>query len=92
MTFRTIFGYSSRACVDRHSLVTYKPAPCAWCKATGRHPFSLFTRCDVCHGQGSTLVIEPHRKCAWCGGSGRKLALFKCSACNGSGWAHDQIE
>jgi DnaJ-class molecular chaperone len=67
----------------RQQRVNTIPAPCGWCRGTGRTFY--FFRCPVCRGQGHVLAVRPKKKCAWCQGAGRKF-LLRCRACGGSGW------
>lgn len=66
-------------------------AICKWCDGSGRE--SDGSKCKVCHGHGSRMVIPDENNkpiiCAWCKGTGRepKLENKTCVVCHGVGWA-----
>ncbi|HVG18338.1 MAG TPA: hypothetical protein VNI02_04745 [Blastocatellia bacterium] len=41
--------------------------------------------CLVCEGRGCVLVVQPSRKCTYCGGTGAGLQP-RCPFCGGTGW------
>jgi DnaJ-class molecular chaperone len=67
--------------------VNYSPEDCHWCGTSGRADSG---KCMTCFGQGSVLVAQPSRACAWCNGTGRSddTEAKKCMSCFGCGWAH----
>lgn len=65
---------------------------CAFCKGTGKDPFSLLSSlatCEVCMGKGETAVQEPFQPCVYCKGSGiQPHSRLTCTVCGGKGVIH----
>ena len=74
----------------------YQPEDCLRCNTTGTDRYSAADgnrhKCPACNGQGSVLVAQPSRKCAYCRGTGINpdddTATPVCVSCSGTGWAH----
>ena len=66
-------------------------ATCKWCGGSGRD--SDGSKCQVCYGHGSRIVISDENNkpvtCAWCKGSAKEPSSenMKCQVCYGVGWA-----
>ena len=62
---------------------------CAFCKGSGKDPFSLLSTlstCQVCSGSGRRTLTMPVVKCAYCGGSGiHPHSRMVCMTCRGAG-------
>ena len=59
---------------------------CAYCKGTGKSPFSHLFRCPVCRGKEEIEVAEPVKKCPFCKGEGRPPLGTCCRVCGGKGF------
>lgn len=72
--------------------IRYELATCRWCGGDGKN-FHLIP-CRACKGNGSILAPKPHRKCAWCRGTGREPlgGFLRCRVCDGTGWAFGQLD
>jgi DnaJ-class molecular chaperone len=64
--------------------ITTAPEKCNFCQGDGK---DFASKCPVCGGLGSVLVVQPPAKCATCGGDGKDF-LSRCEPCGGTGWAH----
>jgi len=49
------------------------------------NPADSIYDCPVCAGRGCVLVVQPSRKCAYCGGTGTGPQP-RCQFCSGTGW------
>ena len=58
---------------------------CAFCEATGVHPYTRMT-CTACLGNGVVTMPRPVQKCAECGGTGANgHDRMPCTTCKGIG-------
>ena len=57
---------------------------CAFCRGSGRVRGAT---CQVCRGAGTVSLLEPARRCAYCGGSGlqQRGSALTCGVCGGVG-------
>ena len=62
---------------------------CAFCRGSGHDPFELLSKmslCPVCGGKGKVEIVQPWRRCAFCGGTGAHPdTRLTCTVCMGRG-------
>ncbi len=65
---------------------------CAFCKGTGKDPFSILSKlatCQVCGGRGKNFVMDPMTKCHFCTGAGvQSHSRLTCTVCKGKGYIY----
>jgi hypothetical protein len=88
-TFQFFSSPTPQPFKKRRNLVIYYPARCASCHGRGK---GRFFKCQAWGGRGSVLVVDKSPRCPACRGTGKTMFILHCKTCNGSGWAHSNLD